>query len=361
VFHPRFAFLFNSYYVAAGPRHARPKRGLITRPDAAEVAAYRAHVDAAVERLIAEADTPALAEILRVLEIGLNHEEQHQELIVTDVTHLFSRNPARPALFGGDDHRRESVPLQWIGCPAGIVHIGHAGEAFAFDNEGLRHRVWLEPFELASRPVSNAEFIAFIDDGGYRRPELWLSLGWDAVTARGWTAPLYWNFDGRWRAFGPHGMTDVDPHAPVRHISLFEADAYARWADARLPTEFEWEVLAGRSVDVGTRSSLGPHAHAAAASVAGLLGPRPVIGARADWRIGDVWEWTSSSYAPYPGFRPSPGAIGEYNGKFMCNQYVLRGASVATAPSHARVTYRNFFPADTRWQFCGVQLARDAR
>jgi ergothioneine biosynthesis protein EgtB len=357
---PAFRVLFNSYYNGIGDQHPRAERGLVSRPSREDVLAYRAHVDDAMRARCDDAhDDAALAALI---ELGLNHEEQHQELIVTDVTHLFSRNPAQPALFGGDDQRRESEPLEWIGCPAGIAHIGHAGAGFAFDNEGPRHRVWLEPFELASRPVSNAEFIAFIGDDGYRRPELWLSLGWDAVVSRGWNAPLYWHCDdGRWHAFGPYGMTDIDPHAPVRHISLFEADAYARWADARLPTEFEWEVVARRSVDGGARLNVEPRPRVTAVSAAQLLGARPVVDARADRGIGDVWEWTSSSYSPYPGFRPIPGAIGEYNGKFMCSQYVLRGASFATAPMHSRVTYRNFFPPDARWQFCGMRLARDAR
>jgi ergothioneine biosynthesis protein EgtB len=355
-----FKVLFNSYYNGIGAQHPRAERGLVSRPSRDEILAYRAHVDDAMHaRCIDAQDDAALAALI---ELGLNHEEQHQELIVTDVLHLFSRNPALPALFGGIEPPRAATPLAWIGCPAGIAPVGHAGPGFAFDNEGPRHRVWLEPFELASRPVSNAEFVAFIDDGGYRRPELWLSLGWDAVTSRGWTAPLYWQLEeGRWRAFGPHGATDIDPHAPVRHISLFEADAYARWAGARLPTEFEWEAVARRPVDGLAKSAVDTPRTAVAGSAATLLAPRPVVDARADCGIGDVWEWTSSSYAPYPGFRTSPGAIGEYNGKFMCSQYVLRGASVATAPLHSRVTYRNFFPPDARWQFSGVRLARDAR
>jgi ergothioneine biosynthesis protein EgtB len=256
-------------------------------------------------------------------------------LILTDILHLLSRNPVRPAMLAPPDDarpmRRESE-LQWITHPGRIAHIGHTGGGFAFDNEGPRHRAWLEAFALASRPVTNGEFLAFIDDGGYRRPELWLALGWDAVSAHGWAAPLYWEHaDGCWATFTLHGMADIDPAAPVRHISLFEADAYARWAGARLPTEYEWEAIATRAPG---EASTAPIGH------------------------GDVWEWTSSSYAPYPGFRPAPGAVGEYNGKFMCNQYVLRGGSAATPPGHARVTYRNFFPPDARWQWSGVRLAR---
>ena len=356
-FDPAFRVLFNSYYNGIGDQHPRAERGLISRPSRDEVLAYRHHVDDAMRACCDDARDDAT--LAALIELGLNHEEQHQELIVTDLTHLFSHNPAHPASFAGDDAPRDAMPLRWIDCPAGIAHIGHAGDGFAFDNEGPRHRVWLERFELAARPVTNGEYQAFIDDGGYRRPELWLSLGWDAVNVRGWTAPLYWRCDeGRWRAFGARGFRDLDPHAPVCHISFFEADAYARWADARLPTEFEWEVVAGRAE---SEPADGPSAHARPYSSDSLLAPRTVSGVRSDIGAGSVWEWTSSSYAPYPGFRPATGAIGEYNGKFMCNQYVLRGASVATAPGHSRLTYRNFFPPDARWQWSGVRLARDIR
>jgi ergothioneine biosynthesis protein EgtB len=279
---------------------------------------------------------PALAPLI---ELGLAHEEQHQELILTDVLHLLSRNPLHPAY----DAERRPAPralsdLRWLRYRAGLANIGHAGDGFAFDNEMPRHRVWLEAFALASRPVTNAEYAAFIEDDGYRRPELWLALGFDTLNARGWHAPLYWTRrDERWQAFTLQGLVDVDPHAPVSHVSYFEADAYARWAGARLPTEFEWEAVASRSGDT--------RAHGSADT--------PSL------EHGDVWEWTSSSYAPYPGFRAARGAVGEYNGKFMCGQYVLRGASSATAPGHARITYRNFFPPDARWQWSGVRLARD--
>ena len=357
-FDPTFKVLFNSYYNGIGEQHPRAERGMISRPTRDDVVAYRAHVDAAMRAHCADADNDSA--LAALIELGLNHEEQHQELIVTDVTHLFSRNPAHPRVFDGLQASREEVPFRWIECPAGIAYVGHAGDAFAFDNEAPRHRVWLEQFELASRPVTNAEYAVFIAEGGYRRPDLWLSLGWDAVCARQWTAPLYWQLDGeRWRAFGPYGLTDIDPHAPVAHISYFEADAYARWAGARLPTEFEWEVVAGRSAgDVGPERS-SPNAIDRAADP--LLAACTPLGVRSDIGAGDVWEWTSSSYAPYPGFRAAAGAIGEYNGKFMCGQYVLRGASVATAPSHSRLTYRNFFPPDARWQWSGVRLARDIR
>ena len=353
-FDPAFKVLFNSYYNGIGEQHPRAERGLISRPTFGDVLAYRAHVDASMSARCTEADNDST--LAALIELGLNHEEQHQELIVTDVTHLFSRNPAHPAVFERFDESREALPLRWIDCPAGVAHVGYAGDAFAFDNERPRHRVWLERFELASRPVTNAEYAEFIADGGYRRPELWLSLGWDAACARRWTAPLYWQLDGeRWRAFGPYGLADIDPHAPVVHVSLFEADAYARWAGARLPTEFEWEVVAGRSAGDG------PVARSSIDITDPLLTPRRPIGVRCDIGAGEVWEWTSSSYAPYPGFRTAAGAIGEYNGKFMCSQYVLRGASVATAPGHSRLTYRNFFPPDARWQWSGVRLARDVR
>ena len=354
VFDERFAFLFNSYYVAAGPRHARPKRGLITRPNAAEVAAYRAHVDAAVEQLIGEAGSAALAEILRILEIGLNHEEQHQELMLTDVKHLLSRNPLAPAYA----QRWPLTPvrarrMRWVPVNGGAFDVGHGGTGFAFDNEGPRHRVLVNDFELASHPVTYGEYLAFIEDGGYRRPELWLSLGWDTVRTQEWEAPLYWQQrDGRWYNFTLHGMFEIEPNTPVCHISFFEADAYARWTGARLPTEFEWEIaasalpLAGNFLDSGALHPLAPRTDPHPAGLAQMY--------------GDVWQWTQSSYAPYPGFRAAPGAVGEYNGKFMCNQYVLRGGSCATPARHIRATYRNFFPPDARWQFSGLRLARDA-
>jgi ergothioneine biosynthesis protein EgtB len=325
-FDPAFKVLFNSYYNGIGDKHPRPERGLLSRPSLDAVLAYRSHVDAAMQACCDAASRDA--SLAALIELGLAHEEQHQELILTDILHLMSRNPTRPALYpSGARKSHRQAELEWIAYPAGIGHAGHPGNGFAFDNETPRHRVWLDAFELASRPVTNREFIAFIDDDGYRRPDLWLSLGWDTVVAQGWSAPLYWERHGAdWRAFTLHGLSDVEPDAPVAHISLFEADAYARWAGARLPTEFEWETA--------------------------MSSPRAP-------RWGDVWEWTSSSYAPYPGFRSAAGAIGEYNGKFMCNQYVLRGSSIATPPGHSRTTYRNFFPADARWQWSGLRLARD--
>jgi ergothioneine biosynthesis protein EgtB len=351
-FDPAFRVLFNSYYNAVGERHPRPERGLISRPDLAAVRRYRAHVDGAMRALIR---APLAADVAALIELGLHHEQQHQELILTDVKHLFSRNPARPAY----EPRWPLLPvkpaaLEWHRHPGGLASIGHRGEGFAFDNETPAHQAFVAPFELASRPVTHGEFAAFIADGGYRRAELWLSLGLDTVQAQRWQSPLYWEQrDGRWWTFTLHGMAEIDPHAPVCHVSYFEADAYARWAGARLPTEFEWEIAAAGIVPSGNFLD------------SGALHPLPSPGdasARAPQQLfGDVWEWTSSSYAPYPGFRAAAGAVGEYNGKFMCNQYVLRGGSCATPASHIRATYRNFFPPDARWQFSGIRLARDAR
>ncbi len=347
-FDPAFRVLFNSYYHGIGERHPRPERGLISRPDLGTVRAYRAHVDAALGELLTDLSPAAAARV----ELGLNHEQQHQELILTDVKHLLSKNPVRPVY-----HPRwplapvKPQPLTWHEYDGGVTSIGHAGDGFAFDNEAPAHRVFIEPFALASRPVTHGEFARFIADGGYRRPELWLSLGWDTVTARGWECPLYWEREGvKWRTFTLHGMVDIDANTPVCHLSFFEADAYARWAGARLPTEFEWEIaaccapVAGNFLEAGALHPLPQHGQARAQHPAQLF--------------GDVWEWTRSDYAPYPGYRPAAGAVGEYNGKFMCGQYVLRGGSCATPMPHIRPTYRNFFPPDARWQFSGLRLAR---
>jgi len=341
-FDPAFKVLFNSYYNGVGDQHPRNERGLLSRPSLATVLAYRTHVDHAMRECLLLADSDA--GLAALIELGLNHEQQHQELVLTDILHLLSRNPAHPAYDPAwTPDTGAADELRWSRYRSGLAMIGHDGDGFAFDNESPRHRVWLAAFDLASRPVTNAEYAAFVDDGSYRRPELWLSIGYETATARGWTAPLYWQREGaRWRAFSLRGLGELDPHAPVSHISYFEADAYARWADARLPTEFEWEALVATRGDARTRIA-GPASADADAAI----------------RYGDVWEWTSSSYAPYPGYRAAPGAVGEYNGKFMCNQYVLRGASLATAPGHSRTTYRNFFPPDARWQWSGVRLARD--
>jgi ergothioneine biosynthesis protein EgtB len=347
-FDPAYRVLFNSYYDGVGERHPRPQRGLLSRPSMDEVLAYRRHVDDAMAKLL-EALDPAL------VELGLQHEQQHQELILTDLKHLLSRNPLKPAY-------QKHWPLttirarkaQWIAFPGGLAEIGHGGHGFAFDNELPRHRVFLEPFEIASHPVTHGELMRFIDDGGYRRPELWLSAGWDTVCAHGWRAPLYWaHRDGAWHTFTLHGEVPVDPHTPACHLSFFEADAYARWAGTRLPTEAEWELAARDAPAQGNFLETG-----ALHPLASREDPPPGRLAQA---FGDVWEWTRSDYAPYPGFRTAAGAVGEYNGKFMANQYVLRGGSCATPREHIRPTYRNFFPADARWQFSGLRLARDAR
>jgi ergothioneine biosynthesis protein EgtB len=345
-FHPQFRILFNSYYNAVGDKHPRPERGLVSRPGLPEVLAYREHVDQQVQALLSAAAGHEVApEVASLIELGLHHEQQHQELILTDALHLLSRNPLLPAYEqGGEGAAAEPSDLRWIRYRAGVANIGHVGTAFAFDNELPRHRVWLEAFELASRPVTNGEYLEFIEDGGYRRPELWLALGFDTVRDEGWCAPLYWTQQGsRWRVYTLGGAVALDPHASVEHVSYFEADAYARWAGARLPTEFEWEAVAARGRDAAAIDTWSPAARAGGSSL----------------RYGDVWEWTSSAYAAYPGYRTAPGALGEYNGKFMCGQHVLRGGSRATPPGHARITYRNFFPPHARWQFSGLRLARD--
>jgi len=326
VYDERFAFLFNSYYVAAGPRHARPKRGLITRPNAAEVADYRTHVDAAVERLIAEAGANAWPEIARILEIGLNHEEQHQELMLTDILHAFAQNPTNPAYDTNWQPPKASANGGWVDLPEGIHTVGHQGEGYSFDNEGPSHRVLVGSVRIARSLVTNAEWLAFMSNGGYANPMLWLSDGWATVQAEGWQAPGYWQErDGAWHQLTLAGLKPVDPAAPVMHISFYEADAFARWSGKHLPTEQEWEVAAR----------------------AGHL----------DDAFGLAWQWTRSSYSPYPGFVACDGALGEYNGKFMINQMVLRGSSLATPEGHSRVTYRNFFYPPARWQFSGLRLA----
>lgn len=349
-FDPAFAYLFNSYYEALGPRHPRPERGLLTRPPAETVAAYRRHVDAAVRTLAEEADEESWRAAAPLLELGIQHEQQHQELILTDILHAFSRNPLRPAYGQVPPPSGAAAPLRWVAFAGGLHEIGAAATGFAFDNERPRHRVYLEPFRLASRPVTNAEFRAFIADGGYERPELWLSDGWGTVQARGWRHPLYWfRQDGRWRTMSLGGATDLDDAAPVCHLGFYEADAYARWAGRRLPTEAEWEVAAAT---VPLDGNLGGK---------GALRPLPADGGGGPRQMfGDVWEWTASAYRPYPGFRPLAGAVGEYNGKFMANQMVLRGGSCATPEGHVRPSYRNFFYPHQRWQFSGLRLAEDA-
>ena len=349
VFDPAFAYLFNSYYEAKGPRQPRPRRGMLSRPSLEAVRAYRAHVDAGMERLIEKADAPTWEKIAGLIELGLNHEEQHQELILMDVKHLFSLNPLAPC-YGAMPPVivREAQTLSWISFEGGVKKIGHDGEGFAFDNEGPRHKVFLEPFKLASRLVVNADYLEFMRDGGYERPEFWLSEGWATIQREGWEAPLYWRRDGaQWRIFTLAGVHPINPAAPVCHVSYFEADAFARWAGKRLPTEAEWETAAGESRFDGEFAA------------SGYLHPRPVRAEGLGQMLGDAWEWTQSPYTAYPGFRPNPGAVGEYNGKFMCNQFVLRGGSAVTPAGHARITYRNFFPPDARWAFSGLRLADD--
>jgi len=344
-FDPRFHYLFNSYYEALGPRHPRPQRGLLTRPSLDEVHAYRKHVDEAVEALLGAPGTSAGADwpaIEAIVTLGLHHEQQHQELIVTDILHALSCNPLLPAYrpATGSAPRLAAVPpaMQWLSRPGGMVEVGHDGQGFAFDNETPRHAALLRPHAIADRLVNCADYAQFIEDGGYQRPELWLSDGWAAVQAQGWRCPAYWLApdDPRllhqgtttgWQVFGLHGVRPMEAHAPVSHLSFYEAAAYAEWAGARLPTEFEWEA-----------------AHDA-----------PGISQMS----GHVWQWTRSSYDPYPGFRPLPGIAAEYNGKFMVGQLVLRGGSVATPAGHARPSYRNFFPPAARWQFSGLRLAKD--
>ena len=341
----RFPFLFNSYYEAEGRRHARDRRGMVTRPSLDEVRAYRAHVDAAVAAAL-----PALPPAaLELVALGCHHEEQHQELLVTDLLHLFSENPLEPALYPPE--RKVPValpgPIGWIEQGEEIVEIGHAGTGFAFDCEGPRHRALLSPHAIADRTVTNGEWAAFVADGGYREPRWWLADGWAWVKAEGIATPLYWEErEGGWTRFGLDGRRAIDPAAPVTHVSFFEADAYAAWAGVRLPTEFEWEAAAGAHDAAGGNQLDG----------AGAVEPRPASG---PGFFGDVWEWTGSAYRPYPGFRPQEGAVGEYNGKFMSGQFVLRGGSCATPRGHARASYRNFFYPHQRWQFTGVRLAKD--
>lgn len=356
VCHPGYGYLFNSYYEAIGDRHARPKRGLLTRPTVKDIYEYRSYVDAHMMKLLAKGES-SLGRVADVVLLGLHHEQQHQELILTDVKHVLSLNPLRPAYRKRGASSRTAPeetpqPAQWIRFAEGLHHIGHGGKGFFFDNEAPRHRVFLGEFLLASRPVTNGEFLQFAEDGGYEKAELWLSDGWTKVRGDGWEAPLYWEKEGgRWRTFTLWGMQDAVPSEPVTHISYYEADAYARWAGARLPTEFEWEVAAAAAPLVGNFVEA-DRLHPMTAPTTGRGAPARMF--------GDVWEWTQSPYSPYPGYQTPEGALGEYNGKFMCNQMVLRGGSCATPQSHIRKTYRNFFYPDARWQFSGIRLARDA-
>jgi ergothioneine biosynthesis protein EgtB len=361
-----YAYLFNSYYNAVGQMHSRTKRGFISRPTLRETFRYRARIDQLMDSLLTD---PSFVERFGpLITLGINHEQQHQELMLTDIKHVFSENPLRPSFRSFLGRRSTEVsPMRWISFDAGIHSIGNPGDGFFFDNEGPRHRQFLEQFQLASRLVTNGEYLAFVEDGGYQRPELWLSLGWATINQQKWEVPLYWEKDeDGWWVFTLGGMRRLDANEPVCHLSYFEAEAFARWADSRLPTEFEWEVAAGKGqFGSGNFSDQRIFHPVALGSMESGSGHSVMNGADADrdehldQMFGDVWEWTRSSYAPYPGYAPVPGAIGEYNGKFMCNQYVLRGGSCVTTQAHIRPTYRNFFPPPARWQFTGLRLARD--
>jgi ergothioneine biosynthesis protein EgtB len=360
----RFRVLFNSYYNGIGAKHPRAQRGLVSRPNLQELLAYRQTVDERVQAVLAA--LPENPELLALLELGIQHEQQHQELMLTDIKHMLSCSPAQSAFARHWPLTRVAPSaLQWLGFAGGLVHIGQTSETdnFCFDNESPQHKVWLEPFELANRPVTYGDYMAFMQDDGYRRPELWLSMGWDWVhsaSAGPRSMPLYWERDSQ----APHGYTTftlqgrvpVDVHTTACHLSYFEADAYAHWAGARLPTEHEWEhaALSAQTVD---GSSTGNFVESQNYHPLPLKAPGPGL----QQMFGDVWEWTASNYNPYPGYRAWAGAVGEYNGKFMCNQFVLRGGSCATPQSHMRATYRNFFPPDAQWQFSGLRLARDCK
>lgn len=360
-FDPAYTYLFNSYYLTIGDRHCRQNRGLLSRPTVESIYAYRRHVDKHMIQWLAEMERAGRlgldSDLRPIIELGLHHEQQHQELMLTDIKHVFWVNPLRPAYHPAKPAAPGAVPpMRWIMVESGLRSIGHEGAGFAFDNETPRHRVFLEGFQIASRLVTNGEYQAFIDDGGYRRGDLWLSAGWAAVQRERWHAPLYGiEQDGqRWlhTLAGPCRIGDGEP---VCHVSYFEADAYARWAGARLASEAEWEVASeGLPLEGNFAESESFHPIQAChpENAAGPAAPRQMF--------GDVWEWTRSAYSPYPGYQPAPGALGEYNGKFMCNQFVLRGGSCATPASHIRPTYRNFFPPDARWQFTGIRLAKDA-
>ena len=349
----RFRYLFNSYYNAAGPMHQRPQRGLISRPTVAEVLAYRTHVDEQLQLLLARDGLESA--MTSVITLGLHHEQQHQELLLTDIKHLFSCNPLLPAYTHAEPVAwRTSAELTFEKFAGGVVAIGHGGDDFAFDNERPEHRVYLEPFRLANRPVTNGEFREFVRAGGYEQPELWLSDGWATVQREQWQRPIYWA-DGLEREFTLMGLRDINPHGPVCHVSYYEADAFARWAGARLPSEAEWESAARQVPVQGNFVESGRLHPVPASSAAATAAQSPLL-----QMFGDVWEWTGSAYSPYPGFRPLAGTLGEYNGKFMVNQLVLRGGSCATPGDHVRPSYRNFFTPGARWQFSGLRLARDA-
>ncbi|MHB8897750.1 MAG: ergothioneine biosynthesis protein EgtB [Thermoguttaceae bacterium] len=350
VFHPQYNYLFNSYYNAVGPQFPRSQRGLLSRPGLDEVYEYREYVDSRILRAL---DEDSLSpEQQKVVELGIHHEQQHQELILTDIKHVLSCNPLHPSYDDGEIQTGNAPePCGWTEIAEGIHRIGHQGDRFAYDNESPRHQVFLESAALADRLVTCGEYLEFIKDGGYERPELWLSQGWNLAREQGWEAPLYWTRRrDTWHLFTLAGLKRLDPSQPVCHVSYFEADAFATWAGARLPTEYEWETAAAGTARDGVFADvLLDHGKAFHPQ------PEPATGQSL---FGNVWQWTASPYTPYAGYRPSPGALGEYNGKFMCNQFVLRGGSCATSADHIRATYRNFFPPDARWQFSGIRLAR---
>ena len=356
-FHPRYGFLFNSYYEAEGPRQERSRRGLLSRPSLEDVRRYRADVDHRVQKALDEMSPERFAELGPVIELGLHHEQQHQELILTDILHALAGSPLRPAYRDTAPSRRAAPdpgPMAWIAYDEGVRQIGHDGAGFAFDNEGPRHSVYQRAYLLADRLVTCGEYLGFMENGGYNRPDLWLSDGWNAVKSERWTMPLYWARRGdSFEEATLDGVRSVVTNEPVCHLSYYEADAFTRWAGARLPTEAEWEIAAaGASVQGTFADSLALYPRHATPQEGASRHPRQLF--------GDVWQWTASAYSAYPGFRPADGALGEYNGKFMCNQLVLRGGSCATPASHIRASYRNFFPPGARWQFSGLRLARDA-
>jgi ergothioneine biosynthesis protein EgtB len=364
---PEYAYLFNSYYNAAGDMHRRDLRGLISRPTVSEAQRYRGSIDSHINDLLSNADEDLLDQIEPILVLGIHHEQQHQELLITDIKHVFAQNPLYPVFREGRAGHSvraekrtatECRPYQFLDFDEAVAEIGHDGRGFAYDNESPRHEVLLPAFTLASRPVTNGEYIAFIEDNAYHRPEFWLSLGWMTVSEQRWDAPLYWTKrDGTWWNFTLTGFRPVDQSEPITHISYFEADAYANWAGARLPTEFEWERAAvDCPIEGNFIESQLFHPVAVGSDVSA---DQPAQNKGLHQIFGNVWEWTRSAYSPYPGYRAAHGALGEYNGKFMCNQYVLRGGSCATSRTHIRRTYRNFFQPEKRWQFTGIRLARD--
>ena len=349
-FDPTFNFLFNSYYETIGDRQPRPRRGMITRPSLETVLDYRSHVEAGICRLLSNPLDPV---INKLVSLGCQHEQQHQELLLTDILHLFSQNPLKPAYKDPEPlavAKDAADQLRWHEFSGGIIEIGHQGAGFHFDCEAPRHRTVVEPYALGHRLITNGEWIDFIEDGGYRQPLHWLASGWDAIRSAGWSMPMYWETrDGEYWSMTLRGAQPVDRSAPVTHISYFEADAYATWAGHRLPTEAEWENAATKVPLTGNFAD------------SGRLRPKPATGSGEELQqiFGDTWEWTRSPFTPYPGFKIQEGAVGEYNGKFMCGQFILRGGSCVTPPGHIRTTYRNFFPPDARWQFSGMRLAKD--